>query len=204
VKTLVLTPETAPVVEGPRQGEWTYTDWENLLDDGNRYEIIDGYIYMTTAPSNFHQWIIGNFYDVVGVPAKNQGLGYPFLAPIGLLMPGCDPVQPDFLFVRKANKAIIYDRRIRGVPDLIIEVLSPGSIDYDEDVKLKSYARAGVPEYVVIDPLRRALRLYALDHPGQYAEAHEFSGDSTVKLACLPSIEFRLSSLFENAPDTTV
>jgi Uma2 family endonuclease len=205
MKSLVIVTDMALAVEGPRQGEWTYADWEELgRDDDNRYEVIDGYIYMTTAPSFFHQWIISNLYDLVGMPAKKQGLGYPLLAPIGVLMPDCDPVQPDFLIVLKENEAIIHDRRIRGVPDLIVEVLSPGSVDYDEGVKLEAYANAGVPEYAVIDPAKRALRLYALDQPGKYPDPRAFAGDDSVTFARLPSIAFRLSALFEGAPDTTL
>jgi len=148
----------APVVAGPPQGHWTYADWETLPLDGNRYEIIDGVLYMTTAPSNFHQWIIQRLYRFIGMPAEDQNLAYSFAAPIGLLMPGCDPVQPDFVIVRKENAAIIRDRRIRGVPDLLVEILSPGNAAHDEEIKLRAYARAGVPEYAIIDPRLRVVR----------------------------------------------
>ncbi|HVU12165.1 MAG TPA: Uma2 family endonuclease [Phototrophicaceae bacterium] len=205
MKTPVIPGYEVLTVEGPPQGKWTYADWEKLgADDDNRYEIINGYLYMTTAPSFFHQSIILDFYDLVGAPAKQQGLARVALAPVGLLMPGCDPVQPDFVLILKEHESIIHDGRIRGVPDLIVEVLSPGSVDYDEGVKLEAYANAGVPEYIVIAPRERKLRLYSLEHPGKYADPHEFTGDDLVKFACLPAIEFRLSTLFENAPDTTV
>ena len=94
----------APVVAGPPQGHWTYADWETLPYDGNRYEIIDGVLYMTTAPSNFHQWIVKRLERYIGIPAEDQGLAYAFPAPIGLLMPGCDPVQPDYLVILKSKR----------------------------------------------------------------------------------------------------
>lgn len=202
--TLVIPGDAAVAVKGPRQGEWAYADWELLDHSRNRYEIIDGVLYMTTAPSNFHQWVVLGIYRLIGIPAQEQGLAYSYVAPIGVLMPGSDPVQPDFLVVLKECAGIIREGRIRGVPDLIVEVLSPGSVAYDEGVKLEAYARAGVPEYGVIDPATRRLRLYALQQPGAYAQPREYSGDETVAFACLPSIEFRLAALFENAPDTTV
>ncbi|MEO8397014.1 MAG: Uma2 family endonuclease [Chloroflexota bacterium] len=204
MKTFIITPEMSPAVEGPRQGEWTYTDWEALGDDENRYEIIEGVLYMTTAPKDFHQWIISRLIKYVGFPAEDQSLAHWRVAPIGVLMPGCDPVQPDFLIILEENIGIIHEGRIRGVPDLIVEVLSPGTRDYDEDVKLKAYANAGLPEYAVIDPRERKLRLYTLEEAGTFAEPHEFMGDDAVKFACLPSIEFRVSALFENALDTTL
>jgi hypothetical protein len=69
---------------------------------------------MTTAPSNFHQWIIRRLDRYVGMPAEDQGVAYAFAAPISVLTPYCDPVQPDYLVALKANAAIIHDRRIRG------------------------------------------------------------------------------------------
>src|ERR671933_383366 len=144
--TALVLPTDAPAVPGPPQGQWTYADWEGLPDDGNRYEIIDGVLYMTTAPSSFHQWIVKRLERYIGIPAEDQDLAYTFPAPIGLLMPGCDPVQPDYIVILKSNAAIIADRRIRGVPNIIIEVQSPGNSAYDERVKLVAYAMAGVPE----------------------------------------------------------
>ncbi len=191
-------------VVGPPQGQWTYADWEQLPDDGNRYEIIDGVLYVTTAPRYFHQWIIRRFDSLVGIPAEEQRLAFAATAPIGLFMPGCDPVQPDFILVLAEHVSIIEDGRFRGIPDLIVEVLSPGSRSYDEKVKLKAYARCGVPEYAVIDPKERQLRLYTLQAPGQYGEPRAFNEGDTVTFACLPTIAVAVSKLFEGAPDTTV
>jgi len=201
---VLIVPTDAPTVTGPPQGRWTYADWENLPADGNRYEIIDGVLYMTTAPSSFHQWVISQLYDLLGGPAKRQAIAYPYFAPIGVIMPGCDPVQPDFVLVRKENAAIIRDRRIWGVPDLIVEALSPGSVAYDQGVKLAAYARAGVPEYAIIDLAARTVRLYALAGTGQYGPPREFAPGQTVAFACAPSIEVPISELFAGAPDTTL
>lgn len=202
--TLPVSTESAHAVRGPAQGNWTYTDWENLPDDGNRYEIIEGVLYVTTAPSNFHQWIISRLFIYLGLPAEQRGLAYWLAAPIGVAMPDCDPVQPDFLIVLKERAGIIRDRRIYGVPDLIVEVISPGSAAYDEGVKLEAYARAGVPEYGVIDPATRKLRLYTLDVPGQFTAPREFGEGDSLSFACLPEIMLNVSELFANAPDTTL
>lgn len=115
-----------------------------------------------------------------GLPAVNQGLGYAFTAPVGVLMPGCDPVQPDFLFVRRDNAAIIRNGRIHGVPDLIIEVLSPGNTAYDERVKVPAYALAGVPECALVRPMTRSLSVYRLDRLGRYAAPREASSSDVL------------------------
>jgi Uma2 family endonuclease len=193
-------------LSGPPQGAWTAADWEALPDagDGHRYEIIDGVLYMSTAPSYFHQYGIKRFYRLVGVPAEDAGLAHVDFAPIGVFMPGCDPVQPDLIVVLAARADIIRDRRIYGVPDLIVEVLSPSTRAFDESVKLKAYARCGVPEYVIIDLAAHAVRLYALTEPGIYGLPATFSGDARVTLGCLPTITFRAGDLFDGAPDTTL
>jgi len=191
-------------VDGPPQGQWTYADWENLPDDGNVYEVIDGVLYMSTSPSLFHNWIIKRLYITLDHPAEEQGLAFAFLDRVGVLMPSCEPVQPDFVLVLAEHASILRDRRIHGVPDLIAEVLSPGSADYDEGVKLEAYARAGVPEYVVIDPAKRQLRLYQLEKPGQYRPLQVFNAGDTVAFACLPTLSLQVSKLFEGAPDTTL
>jgi len=201
--TLVI-PTSATVISGPTQGHWTYDDWLTIPDDGNRYEIIEGMLYLTTAPSYFDQWIVRRLDRFVGVPAEQQGLAFAAVAPVGLIMPGCDPVQPDFVLVLAARAGIIRDRRIMGVPDLIVEVISPGSIAYDEKVKLAAYATAGVPEYAMIDPRSRTLSLYKLEVPGRYAMPQVFSGSNTVHFTCLPEISFLISDLFAQSPDTTL
>lgn len=191
-------------VEGPPQGQWTYADWEKLPDDGNIYEVIDGVLYVSKAPGIPHETILLNLYDSVGYPARQQKLARVYLANAGVLMPGCDPAQPDFIVVLEKRASIIRERGVYGVPDLLGEILSPGTRKYDEDVKLKVYARCGVPEYVVIDLEQRQLRLYTLQAPGQYAEPRAFNEGDTVTLACLPTIAVPVSKLFEGAPDTTV
>jgi Uma2 family endonuclease len=191
-------------VNGPPQGQWTAADWETLPEDGNRYEIINGELFMSTAPSNFHQWIIFNLVELVGTPVKRQGLGYPAFAPTGVFMPRCEPVQPDFLIVLKNNEHIIHDRRIYGVPDLLVEVISQGSRDYDEDVKKAAYEKASVPEYAVIDPEKRQLRRYQLNTSGQYPAPQIFNEADRVTLTTVPSVTFRVGELFAGAPDTTL
>jgi Uma2 family endonuclease len=201
--SLVL-PTDAPVVAGPPQGCWTYADWERLPADEQRYEVIGGVLYMTTARSSFHQWIVQTLFEYIGIPVKRQQLGYAFVAPIGVLMPGCDPVQPDFVVVLNANAGIIREQRIRGVPDLLIEVLSPGTRAYDEQTKWAAYAAAGVPEYALVDPETRTVQVYRLEPGGAYGVPQVMGAGETLRFACLPTIDVPVAELFAGAPDTTL
>lgn len=184
---------------------WCYARWEQLPEDGNRYEVIDGVLYMTTAPSTFHQWIVSRLVRHVGHPAEDRGLAYAFVAPIGVLMPGCDPVQPDFLLVRQSRAGIIADRRIRGVPDLIVEVLSPSNPEQDTEVKRGAYARAGLPEYWIVRPQTRDLLVcWQPDAAlGDFAQVRLSAPADELVSPTLADVKLRVADLFAGAPDTT-
>jgi Uma2 family endonuclease len=99
---------------------------------------------------------------------------------------------------------VIYDGHIGGTPDLIVEILSPSTRRYDESVKLNAYANSGIPEYGVVDPRERQLRLYRLQSPGQYGSPIIYSEADTVTFNCLPSIPLNVGELFADTPDTII
>lgn len=196
----VIAIDSAPRVDGPPQGQWTYEDWEKLDHSLHRYEVIHRALYVTTAPGPLHQWAVQQLYELLGVPGRQQGIGYAYLAPIGVVMPGCDPVQPDFVFIRKIRAAM----HIKGVPDLIVEALCPKTAAYGEGVKKDAYAKAGVPEYAVIDLRERVLRYYRLGVAEEYAAPREVREGDTIRFDCAPSIEVPIAELFAGAPDSTL
>jgi Uma2 family endonuclease len=139
---------------------WDRARWETLPPDGNRYEVIDGVLYMSTAPSFFHQWIVRQLLLLLHEQVDRAGRGTTIMAPIGVFMPGCDPVQPDLLVVSAADRGIIRGGRIEGVPALLVEVQSPSSVGYDDRVKRQAYARAGVPEYWIVNLVDRQIEIH--------------------------------------------
>src|SRR5919199_6913275 len=95
---------------------WSRARWEALPADGNRYEVLDGVLYMSTAPSFFHQWVVRQTLLTLHEQVDRPGLGTTIMAPIGVFMPGCDPVQPGLLVVGTVDMAIFRGGRIEGVP----------------------------------------------------------------------------------------
>ena len=100
--------------------------------------------------------------------------------------------------------AIIHDRRILGVPDLIVEVLSPTNRAYGLETKPAAYARAGLPEYGIVDPQARMLSHYRPRKQGRYAEPGIHRAGNTMCFDCLPSLSLPVGALFEGSPDTTL
>ena len=184
---------------------WDYARWETLPDDGNRYEVIDGVLYMTTAPSLFHEWITTRLVRRVGIPFEDTGAGYFFTAPIGVLMPGCAPAQPDFVLVRQSNAGIIREGRIRGAPDLIAEILSRTNPELDTDTKRRTYARGGVPEYWIVRPATRDVVVYWEPNPllADYAQVRHIGPDEELVSPTL-GLRVAVAGLFAGAPDTTL
>ena len=167
---------------------WTAADWEQLPDDGQRYEIIGGVLYVSTAPSPAHQLILMEFVAALQEQMVVPGIGIVLTSPIGLFMPGSDPVQPDAIVVRAEDRGIIGPRRIEGVPALLVEVLSPSNASYDLVVKREAYARAGVPEYWIARPVERDILVHSEPEPatGQYLRVERVPPAGTLISPTLP------------------
>ncbi|MDQ3548007.1 MAG: Uma2 family endonuclease [Chloroflexota bacterium] len=181
---------------------WTYEMWERLPNDGNRYEIIDGVLYMATVPSLWHQRVVGNLLRDIAFPSEDRGIAIGVMAPIGVVMAGGDPVvQPDFLLIRSEHRSIIAeDGRIRGVPDLIAEILSPSHPNFDTVIKRAAYARAGVPEYWILRPESRDILVCSEPDAmlSDYTSLHRFSAGNELLSPTLP-ISVAVAALFEDA-----
>ncbi len=182
---------------------WCFDKWERLPEDGNRYEVIDGVLYMSTAPGFEHQLIIANLHEHIGLALKRDGVAISAFAPVGVIMPGADPVQPDFLVIRNERIGIVStDGRIHGVPDLIAEVLSPNNPELDTVTKRAAYARAGVPEYWILRPATRDILVCSAPDAGlsDFTEVRHFATDAELVSATLP-IRALVSDLFETPTD---
>ena len=194
--------ETEFLLQSP-DATWCADRWEKLPYDGNRYEVIDGVLYMSTSPSVFHQWIINRLLGLVGLPLQNAGFGYAFTGPIGVFMPGCDPIQPDFLMIRSERMSIVDEARIVGVPDLIVEVLSPSHPQLDTTIKRAAYAKAGLPEYWIVRPATRDIMIYWQPEPdfGDFAQSRLIAADGVLESPTLPVSQFT-ADLFAGLPTT--
>ncbi len=165
-----MTVTPANWVTGPTQGHWTYNHYAALADDGQRYEIVDGVLYMAPSPSASHQQTAGWLfhYLLVHVQIANQGRVY--MAPFDVELSKHNVVQPDVIVVLNARLARIRPSRIVGAPDLVVEVSSPATVGYDRHEKQDAYAHAGVKEYWIADPLAHSIEVFLLEGNVYYSQ----------------------------------
>jgi Uma2 family endonuclease len=183
--------------EWPEQGQWTYEDWARLPDDGTRYEVIDGVLYMAPSPTADHQSTSIRLAGAMLDYADAHELGEIFTAPLDVKLPNQPvPLQPDILFVRTERRSIV-KRKVEGVPDLVVEILSPSSRDYDRNVKFDVYEEAGVPEYWIVDPHTRTVEVFVLE-AGEYVLLGRWGAGGTATSRVLAGFEIPVASIFRS------
>ncbi len=142
----------------------TWQDVQQMPDDGNRYEAIEGDLYMTPAPGLHHQTVSGRLELALHGHLVEPGHGRVWHAPVGVEFPGTgEGVQPDIVFVSSDRQGILAPEGLRGAPDLVIEILSPTTASRDRGIKLRLYERQGVAEYWVVDLDARAVDVWRFE-----------------------------------------
>ena len=125
-----------------------------MLPEGTLAEVINNTIYMSPAPSYQHQRVVTKLILVVSSFIDDNDLGECVISPVDVYFDGNNTLQPDILFISKANLGIVQDGKVKGSPDLVIEVLSLDK-KYDLETKKTIYEQFGVKEYFVVDPFTK-------------------------------------------------
>jgi len=173
----------------------TYPELRLMPDDGKRYELIDGEVFVSPSPSEKHQRASGRLFLSMGGHVVRHDLGRVYYAPFDVVFGEKTALQPDLLFVSKARLGIIGPEYIIGAPDLVVEILSPSRPAYDRVTKLEQYALYGVAEYWIVDPMAESVEIYVLAGR-KYELKGLFTGSQVLSTALLPSWELAVSSLF--------
>ncbi|MBO9607520.1 MAG: Uma2 family endonuclease [Paenibacillaceae bacterium] len=170
-----------------------------MADYGNRYEVVEGRLEpMAPAPSPGHQSISRELLKQVDKSCESDYLIY--FSPIDVILSSKDVRQPDLLMLHRSRSHIVTRRGIEGAPDLVAEILSPGSRSRDKIGKSRTYAKYGVPEYWIVDPDALTLERYVL-RDGHYELDEIFENDDQVTSDKLPCVSFKVSALFAGMPD---
>ena len=180
------------VLENPEK-TWTYDDYLGL-DEDVRFEIISGKALMSPSPELFHQQWAGDLFTIIRQHVDSHKLGRVYFAPIDVVLDRENVVQPDLVFVSTANAGLLERRGVMGVPDLVVEVISPSSLRRDRYEKRELYARFGVKEFWLADVANRSLEVLTLQ-AGDYQLSACATGAGKVRSALLPGLEVDLAQL---------
>jgi len=181
----------------PAQGHWTYEDYLRLPDDGRRYEVLRGVLYVSPSPKYDHQYAISQLFRTLGQFVFDHELGIVLTAPFDVLMGEiATPVQPDLIFLRTGREPHAGDSNFQGAPDLVVEILSPSNRRYERKIKLNAYEDAGVEEYWLVDPMARTVVIYALGRNRRYAEYDRGGEEDMVRSRMLEGFSLRVVDLF--------
>ncbi len=173
----------------------TYNEYALLPQDRNRYEVIEGELYMTPSPSYDHQLVVYRLATSLGSHVEAKGLGQILFAPLDVLLAETNIVQPDILYLGRGKIPRGKARNIQGAPDLVIEVLSESTAEQDRVHKKRTYARHGISQYWIVDPENRMLEIFELAG-SEYRLAGSFAGDATATSSLFPGLEIPLVPLW--------
>ncbi len=175
----------------------TVADLDSCPDDNNRYELIEGELFVSRAPGIPHQRVLHNLQ--IGLTE--------YLAhyPVGILVPGAgavfsdhDAVIPDLVFVRNERwDAVVSNDRFVAAPDLVIEIVSQGKENRERDVSVKRqlYGKYGVAEYWIVDRENQSVVMFRL----QGRTLEEFAilkADNDIASVVLPGLKLKVSTIF--------
>jgi len=174
----------------------TWDDWRELPDrDGSRYEILGGELYMSLSPGTRHQRVNRNLMFLIESYLRRTGHGELFPDRTAVRFSPRDVVMPDLLVVLAGHEDVVKEDAIDGAPDLVVEVLSPGTARRDLGVKRALYEHSGVGEYWIVDPIGETVQVHVLAE-GTFRLHGSFSRNQVLRSELLLELEIPLAEAF--------
>lgn len=174
-----------------------YDDLSLLSDNGNRYEIIDGELYVTAVPHWRHQYACGQIVCALQEWVEQGNGGIAIMAP-GIILAEDEAVAPDIVWVARGRveRLLRGDGKLHGAPELVVEVLSPGpkNEERDREIKLKLYSRRGVREYWIVNWQDVSIQVYRRQEAALHLVA-TLTADDTLTSPLLPGFAWRVEGV---------
>ncbi len=177
-------------------GQWTYEKMLRELPTESRYEIRHSDLIDMPSPSEKHQELQFRLTLLFGNYIVANRLGKFYQAPFDVILDKGNVVQPDLLFILNENKKIIKERGVFGSPDLVIEIVSKGSVIRDYVEKKEDYECFGVKEFWLIDPQNEIIQVFSLEND-KYKPFSSADENGVVKSKILNGFEIKWEDIFE-------
>ena len=175
----------------------TYDDLEAIPQgrEGDRHEIINGELVVTPSPVPNHQDVSANIFFALQQIARSQKLGKVYSAPIDIRLTPDNVLIPDIVFIARDRLHVVGPKAVDAPPDLVVEILSPGTRQRDLTTKREIYARFGVREYWIVDPDARTVTILAL--AGNTYQPVQGGEGGAIQSRVLPELRLTLEAVFE-------
>ena len=180
---------------------WTYSDLVALPDDQLRHELIDGEHFVSPSPTTTHQEISKRLFRTLDAFVERHWLGEVLYAPFDVKLSAWTVLVPDLVFFTAARYAeVVNEKHATAVPDLVVEILSPGTRRRDLGRKREVYDREGVREYWIVDPDARSIT--TLRRPGPDAGLTDgrtltLAADDVLESPLFPGLRVPLRDVFQ-------
>jgi Uma2 family endonuclease len=174
--------------------KFTVKDYMSI-PEGKRYQLLDGEMILAPSPNINHQRILSRHWRALEDFVAANWVGEAFLAPCDVILSDHDVAQPDILFVSNARSEIVTEPNIQGAPDLVVEILSPGTATYDREYKQALYSLHGVREYWLVDPDAETVQVLAEGRQGLLLHATH-RRDESLTSPLLPGLAIDLDPVF--------
>jgi len=173
----------------------TVHDYRELPEGPPYSQLIEGDLVMSPSPDLFHQDILLSLARIIGNYLETNPLGKVAIAPSDVCLTDLNVYQPDFYFVSNARKSILTEQGAEGAPDLVVEILSPKTARFDKGIKREIYARTGVRELWIIDPVLRQIQVCRLSESVDVPAA-TLGEEREIESPLLPGLKIPLRKVF--------
>lgn len=175
----------------------SFAELEQWPDDGRRYELYEGEVIVVPAPNWRHQRVSTNVFEILKEYERRSGGGV-VLAPFDIILSDYDVLQPDVVFFGAAKRSQLDPSEgAHIVPDLAVEVLSRSTEARDRGRKMALLGRYGLPEYWLVDPVRKTLEIYT-NHAGTLTQVAQFEPGDEVASPTLTGLTADTQRVFED------
>lgn len=151
---------------------------------------------MSPSPTSNHQRVSGNIYYLLRKYLDHRPIGEVYNAPLDVFLSEINIYQPDIAFIARERASFIAEQGIEGAPNLVIEILSPSTAHLDKGPKRKIYARTGVEELWIVDPVTRFIQVYRLADDPEVPTA-SYNANAIFKSPLLPGLRIRAADIFK-------
>lgn len=182
--------------------KYTYSDYLTLSEE-KRYELIDGVLYMQAAPSWQHQSISRELTMQFGEYLRNKTCQV-FASPFDLRISNKDEKDEDTTNVYQPDLTVVCDKSklngtgYFGVPELVIEILSPATARNDKLFKFNMYEKAGVKEYWIVEPDTELISVFTLQDNNRYGRPEIYTSEDNIEVSIFKDLVIDLSQVFKD------